>query len=580
MSRWISAKSIGKLLILLPVLLLVALACGDDATPTPTATAIPPTPTTAAGDVAPTAVPTSTVAPTAVPTATATTAPPPAAMMPEGKVVIGVPNMGNESFHIHKSSCINRNFLRFTNDPIVGTTGKTILDKNLGIAENWEMSPDGMRWTFNFRKGIDFSNGDPLTAEDAKFTLGQMMDEASGACFKVNLVKQFGSIDNIEIPDPYTMVFNNLLPSPLLIWDLSDSNGSEGFVRPQKYHESVGADEFANAPMGSGPYTLVSQRVGDMMEFEARDTPHWLFGTPKFKTVLLRIIPEEPTRIAALKAGEVDVIGVAREKIKGLEAEGFITYKQELYSVMGFYFHENWTDDSVFDFNFRKAANLAIDRDEMVEFVFGGEAANSGQYCWPAIAPGFPKDLVPYPYDPEGARAALEQSKYDGRDIIINSYPIVDVPEASRVVEVMQGQLRAVGINAEINPTEQALVSAKRRAHTLDDQLSYFSCNNRSLAAMVGIMFVIGGTEGSSTAIHDRVIDDLLDRMLTTLDDAEREGLMTEMINRVHDQYWYLHLVDFSPTYMTNKDIDYWDLGEKPYDQNYVSIGVGHGTIQ
>ena len=608
MSRWISTKSIGKLLIILPVLLLVALACGDDETPVPTSTSAPPTPTPTTAAAVPGATETPTtvaetpvsgatetpttvaptppsgststpttaaVAPTAVPTPTATTSAPPVDVMPEGALIIAVPNLGRESFNPKANSGVDRNYLKFIMDILVGSDADGNLDKSFGIAEDWEMSSDAMTWTIRYRKGIEFSNGDPVTAEDTKFVLSLVMAEDSRSTYKNVFVNAFGTVDNVDIPDPHTLVINTVVPAPLLISGFSDTAGADGFLRPKEYIEAIGGpDEFAKKPIGSGPFLLSRQRAGDFMEFEARDTAHWRIGVPKFKTVTLRVIPEENTRVAALQVGEVDVIGVARERLKGLEADGFLVHRQELYSVIGWYFHDYWLfEGSPFaDINFRKAFNLAINREEICEFIFAGECANSGQYLWPAIAPGFPKDMVPYPYDPDGAMAALADSSYDGREITMHALILADTPEAVRMAEAIAGMAQAVGINAKVNPTDFSVTQPKRIAHTLNDQMTYFSAHNRNLAAMVSLSQVIGPCDGIVTATCEPFIDELIPRMTETLDENERLSLMTDLINFIHDNYLYLHIIDFSPVYVTNDKGAAWNPGTKPYEQNFISM--------
>ena len=174
-----------------------------------------------------------------VPTATPTTAPtptPPAVKerVPEGTLVIAVPNMSNESWNTLDSSGTGRNYFRFVLDVLAGTNADAELDKTAGLANAWEMSPDGIKWTFRMRKGVSFSNGDSVTAEDTKFTLAIALREDSQSSYKTSILPQIGTVDNIGIPDPYTVVFNCIVPCPLLIWDMSDTAGSEGFVRPKK----------------------------------------------------------------------------------------------------------------------------------------------------------------------------------------------------------------------------------------------------------------------------------------------------------------------------------------------------------
>ena len=92
-------------------------------------------------------------------------------------------------------------------------------------------------------------------------------------------------------------------------------------VLPKKYIEANGDDVFARKPVGSGPYRFVEQVTGSHVKLAAVDN-HWRIGTPKYKNVTFRLVPEETTRIALLRRGEVDIADVSRERVKELEGEG------------------------------------------------------------------------------------------------------------------------------------------------------------------------------------------------------------------------------------------------------------------
>ena len=183
--------------------------------------------------------------------------------------------------------------------------------------------------------------------------------------------------------------------------------------------------------MGSGPFKWVDQRVGEFLELEAVDYEHWREGVPKFKTVRYRIIPEETTIIAALKAGEVDIIPLARERVKDLEASGFNIFRSEGFLSVGLYFHGNWRETSVWhDKGIRKAWNLAINRQELCDSLLAGECAPArGARFFPDLTEGMPADLEPYPYDPVEFRRLLAEAGYAGEEIKLHPFLRGNFPE-------------------------------------------------------------------------------------------------------------------------------------------------------
>ncbi|RUA29146.1 MAG: hypothetical protein DSY78_13475, partial [Chloroflexi bacterium] len=304
----------------------------------------------------------------------------PAMVKPEGKLTIAITDMGNETPTVWQEFAFGKAYMRFLYDALTGTNDAGEVDKNNGAAKEWSMTPDARKWTFILRDNIKFHNGDTLTAEDAKFSIGLVTSEDSITSYKGTVKAAIADQDSITVVSPTELVIETSKASGFLNWFISDIQGVEGLIQPKNYTESVGNDEFAKNPVGSGPYKWVDQRKGDFMEMEALDN-HWRDGAPRFKTILWRIIPEESTRIAALKAGEVDVISVSRERAPSLKDDGLNIFSKEGASVLGLYFHEQWRDNSVWkDINVRKAFNLAINREEICEFVFAGQCSPARVY--------------------------------------------------------------------------------------------------------------------------------------------------------------------------------------------------------
>ena len=151
--------------VLTATMLVVAVACGSSAEPT----TAPPAQAPSSGSSA-TSVPVPTSAPTV-----------PAVVKPTGKLTIAITDMGNETPSVWQEFAFGKAYMRFLYDALTGTNDAGELDKTTGAAKEWSMSSDAREWTFILRDNIEFHNGDQLTAEDAKFSIGLVMSEDSTA---------------------------------------------------------------------------------------------------------------------------------------------------------------------------------------------------------------------------------------------------------------------------------------------------------------------------------------------------------------------------------------------------------------
>src|SRR3989442_1056398 len=164
------------------------------------------------------------------------------------------------------------------------------------LAESWSMSSDRLVYDFVLRRRAKFHNGDPVTAADVKFSL----ERYRGASAKP--LKD--SVAAVETPDPSRVRIRLKRPWPDFITFYAGATGASWIV-PKKYVEKVGDEGFKKAPVGAGPYKFVSFTPGVELVVEAFDQ-YWR-KSPNVKRLVLRSIPDEATRLAALKRGEVDV---------------------------------------------------------------------------------------------------------------------------------------------------------------------------------------------------------------------------------------------------------------------------------
>lgn len=371
------------------------------------------------------------------------------AQAPSGTLRVGFESFFGESFDPIISSSGNKSFLSPMWNTVVGNEPDGRLSKDTGLAADWDVkhSAESSTYTIKLRKGVKFHNGDDLTSADVKYSIERVMSPTSVETMKNAFVS---TIATIETPDPLTVVVKTKSPYGFLLYDLSNSRGLAGYVYPKKYVETVGAARFNREPVGTGPYRFVRHEPGNRMVYEA--FPEYWGKQPKYKTLEFILLPEETTRIAALKSNSVDIAIVSRVSLNQLSGYKLVRKPGEVlfWADMPMVFAQ----DSVFkDARVRRALNLAINREEIREFIYKGQAQITQWTAGGTKALGY-KPLEPYRYDPDTARKLIREVFPRGLDLEIFSYSRSGNPEMPRVMEAIAGYYQAIGIKTRITPMD------------------------------------------------------------------------------------------------------------------------------
>src|SRR5262245_5086061 len=223
------------------------------------------------------------------------------------------------------------------------------------LAESWTTSPDGLTYEFVVRSGVKFHNGDPVTADDVKFSFDRY--KGGGAKLLKDRVK------DVQVVDARRIRFHLKEPWPDFMTFYGTTATGAGWIVPKKYVEKVGEEGFMKAPIGAGPYRFVSASPGIEMVLEAFEG-YWR-KTPSVKRLILKSVPDETTRAAALKRGEVDIAyflnGPVAEDVRRTPGLRLVATKTN--AVFFLDFVDQWDAKSPWrDQRVRLAASLSIDR--------------------------------------------------------------------------------------------------------------------------------------------------------------------------------------------------------------------------
>lgn len=502
----------------------------------------------------------------AMPSAQGTSPTPAQIVKPDGELRIALSSLGNEALDPMLGFMLNRTYLLMLYDSLVGMDDKGGLSTKTGLAESWEMSADGMTWTFRLRKGVKFHNGDEITAEDVKFHLEKrVMGPAAISVYAGTLKKRLKSVD---ATDRYTVVMQTSVPSPTLALDLSSIQGVEGMITPKSYIEEKGDKYFLQHPVGTGPYRFAEQVTGSYIALEAIDK-HWRDGIPKYKKLLFLLAPQEASRVAMLKAGEADIVEISSQQGTKLKEVGFNVFLKEGASILFLVYNQQWDQGPLRDKRVREALILAINREEILKALFLGNGKVIGEAPTGSWGLGY-ENLPGRPYDIERAKRLLTEAGYpNGFDFDIYSYPHGGISEWPDVITAVASYWSKVGVRARIIPTDYAAFRSEKwqKFALRGGAISHMAPPNRALSS--DQLQALFSSKGSQRVVEDPKMDELIEKMVAALqwDDIEKYVKAIERYN--YDNYLIVPLIETGPTYAVNKGkVTAWPSAPSPYDLN------------
>lgn len=417
-----------------------------------------------------------------------------------------------------------------------------------GLAEKWEISPDGKTYTFTIKSGVKFHSGRPLVAGDVKWTLDRWKSvEGSPSSFTIE------PIERVEAPNDTTVVIHLKNPFGLLMPNLTSSYAS--ILNPEAVEKS-GADYGTNPQHfdGTGPYKIVSWNRDDQMVLERNPDYNWgaaIFanqGAPHVDRVIWKVIPEGATRMAELETGGIhftaDIPAIDVDRLKASPAVELVQYADFNTVFMGMRTDKAPLDDV----NVRRAIQHAVNKQEVVDGGFYGLAQVAKTPAAPGI-PGHPSnaDQITYAYDPTKAGQLLDEAGWtmgsgdirqkDGKplalELMYSRGSNIDV-----VIPMLQAQLRKVGIDLSLKQMEWSAYLAALRAG--EHQLMYMSIRYTTTDGV--LYFYFHSKQRPAPNRFEYVnpkVDELLDGARVSSDPVAQAKMWEEIqVEAMRDAFW------------------------------------------
>jgi peptide/nickel transport system substrate-binding protein len=416
---------------------------------------------------------------------------------------------------------------------------------------------DPQTYDFKIRKGVKFHDGSPMTADDIVFTFERLTKDGAMGGQTSSRKDLVGPIKSISKVDDWTVRFSLKEPWPILTAMLPVQE-----VVSKAFTEKVGSQGLATQTNGTGPFRLVEWRKGDSIILERFDG--YYGGSPDIPPVgkacvdraIFRVIPENASRVAALLAGEVDIINeLPPFDMKRVESNAN-TKVMKVNGTRTFFVALNNTKKPFNDPRVRQAANMAVNKALIIDKVLLGTAVPLNGVMSPD-AFGFNPDLPAYPFDTAKAKKLLADAGYpNGVDATIDSEGAF-----KEIAEAVASMLTKAGIRTKVNVGEGSTLRAKWSASSDKSGDMYFtSWGNGSLdPADIFVPTLRTGDRGNSAFYSSKEVDSLLDAANVEVDPKKRADMYKKAQAIVNKDAPWIFLWLPQDIYGVSKRVSGWE---------------------
>lgn len=343
------------------------------------------------------------------------------------------------------------------------------------LATDWEISEDGLTWTFHLREGVTYTDGNPFGSDDVAGVLNRIKTDERCATQAVT----WEYLDSWECPDDLTIVMhlNSTISEYVMLSNL-DLLSIYSNERYEEYGDEMFNFDDTMKPVGTGAFIPDKWTVGSDVEF-VRNTEWWGIGVlgeeSNVDRLIYRPLTEEATRIAGIQTGDIDwVDNVTVEYRDRLEqSEGVVV--EQLDSSL-FVYMLFACDRGIFqDINARRAAYYAIDRDMLANAIAGG--GEGASWPCPSTCVGFDEDAEVPAQDLELAKEYLAQTDYNGEEITLLASTGL-FARSDEIYEAVASMLREAGFNVNLQVLDNATVTTMRNNQEYDLHITNVICGN------------------------------------------------------------------------------------------------------
>ena len=420
------------------------------------------------------------------------------------------------------------------------------------LASDWEVSEDGLQYTFTLEEDVSFHDGTPFNADAVVYNFERWMnpkeDQAEPFAFYRSMFGGFKGeeghiIKDVKAIDEYTVQIDLKRPQAPFLKNLSMTPFS--IASPKALKEG----DYGQNPVGTGPFVFKEWKRNDKIVLE-KNKDYWVDGYPKLEQVIFKSIPDNAARLNALKTGEIDMMdGVMPSDVPQIEENADLTTFTRPSMNIG-YLGLNVTRGPLQDKKVRQALNHAVDKEAIIEAFYQGQAEPAKNPIPPSIQ-GYNDDISAYEYDLDKARSLLEEAGYaDGFEMELWAMPVSRpyMPDGQKVAEAIQSSFKEIGVETTIKTYEWATYVEKVIGGEADSFLLGWTAQNGDADNVLYTLLdkeMVGSS--NSSRYESEELHNLLVEAQSTVDEEKRNKLYKQALEVIHEDAPWIPLVHSTP---------------------------------